>query len=69
MLRISMEVEQQYQTFAEHLPLIKALRNPDLRERHWVSIRELIAINPQSEEVSLKMLLNAGVELKLTQLQ
>lgn len=69
MLRISMEVEQQYETFAEHLPLIKALRNPDLRERHWVSIRELIAINPQSEEVSLKMLLNAGVELKLTQLQ
>lgn len=69
MLRISMEVEQEYNTFAEHLPLIKALRNPDLRERHWISIREIIAINPLDDEVSLKKLINAGVEAKLQQLQ
>ena len=69
MLRISMEVEQQYNTFAEHMPLIKALRNPDLRERHWISIRELIATNPQDEDVSLRKMINAGVETKLVQLQ
>lgn len=64
-----MEVEQEYSTFAQHLPLIKALRNPDLRERHWGSIRSIIAINPQESEMSLKRLINAGVETKLLQLQ
>jgi hypothetical protein len=49
--------------------LIKALRNPDLRERHWMSIRDIIAINPQSDEVSLKRMINAGVETKILQLQ
>jgi hypothetical protein len=49
MMRISMEVEQQYAIFSEHMPLVKALRNPDLRERHWVSIRDIIATNPQNE--------------------
>jgi hypothetical protein len=40
-LDIVKEVAQSYAQFRDKLPLIQILRNTDLRERHWNSIKEL----------------------------
>jgi hypothetical protein len=38
--------------------LIKALRNPDLRERHWVIIENITGVEKiRSEEITLKEVL------------
>ncbi len=42
-LEIVKNVAASYKTFREKLPLLQILRNPDLRERHWTSIKELTA--------------------------
>lgn len=69
MLRITSEVLDRYSQYSENLPLIKALRNPDLRERHWLSIREILVLNPLEESTTLKTLLNSGAKLQLAQLE
>lgn len=68
MLRITSEVLDKYNQYSENLPLIKALRNPDLRERHWLSIREILVLDPLEESTSLKTLLNSGANFQLAQL-
>jgi hypothetical protein len=37
-LEVVEAVRQQLQTFQQHIPLITALRNPGLRDRHWEKI-------------------------------
>ena len=43
--------------FQEHLPLIKALRNPGLRDRHWdkISQSQLLANAGHAHELHLPM--------------
>jgi len=44
-LEIVKEVGESYKRFRDKLPLLQILRNSDLRERHWVSIKELTGFN------------------------
>jgi dynein heavy chain len=37
-LEVAEAVRQQLQEFQQHVPLISALRNPGLRDRHWEKI-------------------------------
>lgn len=37
-LEVAESVRQQLQSFQQHIPLITALRNPGLRDRHWDKI-------------------------------
>lgn len=37
-LEVAEAVRQQLQAFQQHIPLISALRNPGLRDRHWEKI-------------------------------
>lgn len=47
-----------YDKFNENLVLIKSLRNPDLRERHWATIKELTNMHDiQDEKTTLNMIL------------
>lgn len=39
LLKIVKDVALSYKQFREKLPIIQILRNPDLRERHWASIK------------------------------
>lgn len=48
MSRITSEIQEKYAGYAEHLPVIRCLRNPDLRERHWSTIRDILAVDPQA---------------------
>ncbi len=69
MARITSEIQEKYAGYAEHLPLVRCLRNPDLRERHWSTIRDILAADPQAETTSLRLLLNHGAQLHLPQLE
>lgn len=37
-LAVAEALRQQLQSFQQHIPLITALRNPGLRDRHWEKI-------------------------------
>lgn len=37
-LQVAEAVRQQLQDFQQHIPLVAALRNPGLRDRHWEKI-------------------------------
>ena len=37
-------VRQQLQDFQQHIPLIAALRNPGLRDRHWDKISAAVGV-------------------------
>lgn len=44
-LEVVVAVRAQLQDFQQHLPVIAALRNPGLRERHWAKISAAVGFN------------------------
>jgi len=36
--------------FREHLPLVRALFNPGMRERHWMQVSEVVGFNLQPDD-------------------
>ena len=50
----------------EHLPLIAAICNPGLRERHWTALADLVGFEIKRDEVtSLKRLLDHDIATHL----
>lgn len=43
-LEVAEAVRQQLQAFQQHVPLIAALRNPGLRDRHWEKISAAVGL-------------------------
>jgi dynein heavy chain len=59
---IAKELRRLYEDFKPYLPLVCALRNPNLKMRHWKSLTELTGIELDAElNVSLEDLLSKGV--------
>lgn len=53
----------------EHLPLITAICNPGLRDRHWASLAEVVGFEIRRDEVtSLKRLLEYDIATHITKL-
>jgi hypothetical protein len=42
-------VRQQLQAFQQHVPLITALRNPGLRDRHWEKISAAVGCTVKAD--------------------
>lgn len=52
-----------YEGFCASLPLIKILRNPDLRDRHWTIIEKITGIaNIRSDSITLREVLSEPVK-------
>ena len=48
--------------FQEYLPLISAICNPGLRERHWAQMAEVVGFEIKRDEVtSLKRLIDCDI--------
>ncbi|CAH8446322.1 unnamed protein product [Heterobilharzia americana] len=48
--KIATKVRGKIEEFKEHLPLIRTLFNPGLRERHWAQISEIVGYTLRNEE-------------------
>ncbi|TPP57810.1 Dynein heavy chain [Fasciola gigantica] len=48
--KIASKVRVKVEEFKEHLPLIRTLFNPGLRDRHWVQISEVVGYTLRNEE-------------------
>ncbi|CAL8107738.1 unnamed protein product [Calicophoron daubneyi] len=48
--KIASKVRSKVEEFKEHLPLIRTLFNPGLRERHWAQISDIVGYTLRSEE-------------------
>ena len=52
----------QVAVFQEYLPLISAICNPGLRERHWAQMAEVVGFEIKRDEVtSLKRLIDCDI--------
>eukprot|EP00736_Rhodelphis_marinus_P008343 Rmarinus@m.28773 len=65
-LTVANELELKLRTFMRHLPLISAMRNPGMRERHWDSLSTKIGspVQPTSE-TTLSKILESNLEDRL----
>ena len=43
--KIASAIKEQVEDFKPHIPLISALRNPGMRERHWKELSSMIGID------------------------
>eukprot|EP00163_Fabomonas_tropica_P031149 TRINITY_DN730_c1_g1_i7.p1 TRINITY_DN730_c1_g1~~TRINITY_DN730_c1_g1_i7.p1 ORF type:complete len:4213 (+),score=1156.03 TRINITY_DN730_c1_g1_i7:1002-12641(+) len=64
---IATELKQQMDDFKPHMPMVTALRNPGMRDRHWIKIREeteldLAPTDDQTLETLLKLNLAPHME-------
>ena len=68
-LAVSEEGKAKVQSFQEYTPLITAICNPGLRERHWLQLAELVGFEVKRDEVtSLKRLLDLDIASQLTKI-
>ena len=70
-LGVISQVRAKLDDFKEHLPLLAAVLNPGLRERHWRHLDETLgkSVKPQPGVTTLAMLLEEGVDKDLAALQ
>ncbi|KAL7746739.1 hypothetical protein RI367_007902 [Sorochytrium milnesiophthora] len=64
---IANQVKEEMDGFKPYLPLIQALRNPGMRDRHWdkLSAEFNIRLNPTAEDFTLKSLIGLNLLDKL----
>ncbi|CAG9464833.1 unnamed protein product [Pedinophyceae sp. YPF-701] len=61
-LKVAETVKQRIEEFKGYLPLLSAICNPGLRDRHWASIASVLGFEVKRDEVtSLKRLLDQDV--------
>ncbi|VDP30406.1 unnamed protein product, partial [Schistosoma curassoni] len=62
--KIATQVRGKVEEFKEHLPLIRALFNPGLRERHWEQISEIVGftVSNQEEGICLAKLIDMNLD-------
>lgn len=60
---IQARLKELVETFDDAMPIVMALRNPDLKEHHWVEIRELIGadLDINEEGFTLQSLIDMNV--------
>ena len=61
-LDVAAEMQEKLKAFQEHLPLIVALRNPGLRDRHWDKMGKAIGFAVKADE---SFSLNRALQLEL----
>lgn len=67
---VAEEAKKTIENFHQNLPLISALRNPGLRDRHWKQISKAIGFNIQADEsFSLSRALQLNLNDYLEQIQ
>jgi hypothetical protein len=59
------------ESFQQHLPLVAALRNPGLRERHWAKVAEVagLQLSGPAGGLTVSRALAAGLPAKLEALE
>ncbi|GFR45764.1 hypothetical protein Agub_g7181 [Astrephomene gubernaculifera] len=68
-LAVAEEAKTRVQSFQEHLPLITAICNPGLRERHWAALADIVGFEIKRDEVtSLKRLLDYDIAMHITKI-
>ena len=68
-LAVAEEGKAKVASFQEHLPLITAICNPGLRERHWVALAEIVGFEVKRDEVtSLKRLLDHDIAMHISKI-
>ncbi|KXZ48211.1 DHC-9 protein [Gonium pectorale] len=68
-LAVAEEAKTRVQSFQEHLPLITAICNPGLRERHWAALADIVGFEIKRDEVtSLKRLLDYDIALHIAKI-
>lgn len=68
--KLAAKVKSSVESFKEHVPLIQALCNPGLRERHWDNISEIVGFDLiPDEETTLSKLLDMNLEQYLEQFE
>lgn len=62
-LGITEQVKDELADFGQYLPLVVAMRNEGMKERHWTQISELVgtAINPEMENFTLSNFIELGL--------
>eukprot|EP00878_Enallax_costatus_P039361 GHUV01045007.1.p1 GENE.GHUV01045007.1~~GHUV01045007.1.p1 ORF type:complete len:113 (-),score=27.32 GHUV01045007.1:33-371(-) len=55
-LQVAETVRQQLQDFQQHIPLIAALRNPGLRDRHWDKISAAVGVPVKADAGGFNLL-------------
>lgn len=61
--KIASKVRVKVEEFKEHLPLIRTLFNPGLRDRHWAQISEIVGYTLRNEEgMCLAKLIDMNLE-------
>jgi dynein heavy chain len=60
---IQMKLQESVETFTGAMPIVTALRNPNLNESHWEEIRSIVGQNldVNSEEFTLQSLIDLDV--------
>ncbi|XP_018647924.1 putative dynein heavy chain [Schistosoma mansoni] len=62
--KIATQVREKVEEFKQHLPLIRTLFNPGLRERHWEQISEIVGftVNNKEEGMCLAKLIDMNLD-------
>ena len=50
--KIATRMKDKVETFKDYIPLVAALCNPGLRDRHWESMTEIVGFPLKPDEVS-----------------
>lgn len=59
------KLKEKVTDFKKAMPIIIALRNPSLKQRHWVQLKLLIGQNVmENDALTMGLLLEADVSLK-----
>jgi len=65
-LQIATDMKNEVVEMRDHLPLLTALLNPGMKQRHWVKLSEALGFEFQlDEEITVKDALTAGLEEKM----
>ena len=69
--RVAINLRDKLETFKPHIPLIAALRNPGLRERHWKAISNVCGnvVRMTAEETTFNHLLAQDLFDHLSEIQ
>jgi len=67
--KVALHILDQLNDFQTHSPLVSALRNPGLRERHWATLSQKLDMTLQPDpSLSLRKLLELDLEKNIEQL-
>jgi dynein heavy chain len=67
---VAQTLRSELEDFRQYVPLITALRNPGLKDRHWSKISSIVGASVRPDErFSLCVALSMGLKVHLTQIE